>query len=96
MYKITDYSYKQADKLGVTIKVSSNKKKKLDVFDKSGKKIASIGAIGYSDYPTYLELEKKGLVPSGYALKRRKLFRKRHIHRSKKGTTAYYADKILW
>jgi hypothetical protein len=52
------YSYDQAEKLNVEIKPSSNKKKKIDVF-KNDKKIASIGAIGYLDYPNFIK--KNGL-----------------------------------
>ena len=57
-YTIRDYSYKQADKLGVEIKPSTNPKKKMDVY-KNGKKRVSIGAMGYNDYPTYLEMGNK-------------------------------------
>ena len=53
-YKITDYSYNQAKKLNVQIKPSTNKKKKIDVY-KDNKKIASIGGIGYYDYPWCFE-----------------------------------------
>jgi hypothetical protein len=35
------------------VKNSKNKKKKIDVF-KNDKKVASIGAIGYYDYPSYV------------------------------------------
>ena len=49
-YKILPYSFKQADKLDVEIKPSA--KEKNDVF-KNGQKIASIGAIGYNDKPTW-------------------------------------------
>ena len=55
VYKIKDYSYQQAVKLGVEIKPSTNPKKKIDVY-KNSKKIVSIGAMGYNDYPTYLEM----------------------------------------
>ena len=58
-YKITDYSYSQAKKLNVQIKPSTNKKKKIDVF-KNDKKIASIGFIGFFDFPTFID--KKGLA----------------------------------
>ena len=51
-YKILPYSFEQADKLNVEIKPSTNKNKKIDVF-KNGQKIASIGAIGYNDKPTW-------------------------------------------
>jgi len=45
-YKIKPYSFTQADKLGVTIKPSKVSGKKIDVFNKKGEKLASIGAIG--------------------------------------------------
>jgi len=90
MYNITDYSFKQADKLGVDIKPSSNKKKKIDVFKKD-KKIASIGAIGYKDYGTYLKIDKS------LADKRRELYKIRHKKdRKVKGSNGYFSDKILW
>jgi hypothetical protein len=90
MYKITDYSYNQADKLGVDIKPSTNKNKKIDVF-KDGKKISSIGGKGYKDYPTYLKIDKS------LAEERRKLYKIRHEKdRNVKGSAGYYADKILW
>jgi hypothetical protein len=50
-YKITEYTKEQAKKLGVTVKPSTNKNKKIDVF-KGGEKIASVGGAGYADYPT--------------------------------------------
>lgn len=91
MYEITSYSYQQAKRLGVTIKPSTNKKKKIDVF-KDGDKIASIGAIGYGDYPTFMKTEGKE-----YADKKRQAYKKRHDKdRHVKGTNGYYADQILW
>jgi hypothetical protein len=91
-YKITQYSKTQAEKLGVTIKPSSVQGKKIDVFNKKGEKIASIGALGYSDYPTYLSEKGKE-----YADKRRKLYKERHeSDRHIRGSAGYYADKILW
>jgi len=91
MYKITSYSKKQAKKLNVTLKPSTRKGKKIDVF-KNKKKVASIGAKGYSDFPTYTKTKGKA-----YANKRRALYKKRHQkNRTKKGTSGYYADKILW
>ena len=95
-YKITDYSKRQARRLGVTIKPSSDRSKKIDVY-KNGKKIASIGAKGYKDYPTYMALEKKGKVPKGTANQKRKNYKARHQNnRTKKGSNGYYADQILW
>lgn len=52
-YKITKYSRQKAKELGVTIKVSANPNKKIDVF-KDKKKICSIGSSKYKDYPTFL------------------------------------------
>ena len=95
-YNILPYSFRKAKELGVVIKPSTNFLKKIDVF-KNGKKIASIGARGMNDYPTYLEKEKKGYFPKGYANKRRKLYKERHEKdRHIVGSNGYYADKILW
>ena len=91
MYKIKQYSKEQAQKLGVTIKPSQNPKKKIDVY-KNGEKVASIGATGFKDFPTYIETNGKQ-----YAEKRRELYKIRHAKdRNKKGTAGYYADRILW
>jgi hypothetical protein len=95
-YKILPYSFRKAKELGVVIKPSSNALKKIDVF-KDGKKVASVGASGMKDYPTYMEFEKKGYYEKGYANKRRKLYKERHEKdRHIKGSNGYYADKILW
>lgn len=112
-YKITQYSYSQARKLGVTIKRSTNPKKKIDVYKlvKRGKrderkgderkrderkrderKIVSIGAMGYGDYPTFMNLE--GNKSAKIHRKRYKMRHEKDRHR--KGTAGYYADKILW
>lgn len=91
MYNITEYSKIQAKKLGVEIKPSTRKNKKIDVF-KNDKKVASIGGKGYKDFPTYIK--EKGLT---YAKERRKLYKERHEDdRHKKGSAGFYADKILW
>jgi len=91
MYEITDYSKQQAKKLGVQIKPSTRKDKKIDVF-KNNEKIASIGAKGYKDFPTYKK--ERGLA---FAEERRRLYKIRHDeNRRKKGTAGFYADKILW
>ena len=90
-YTITSYTRTQAKKLGVVVKQSTNKKKKIDVF-KNGKKVASVGAIGYKDYPTYMRTEGRET-----ANRRRRLYKIRHQkHRNIKGTNSYYADKLLW
>ena len=84
MYRITDWSKNQAKKFGVELRLSSNPKKKIDVY-KANKKIASIGATGYGDYGTFLETKGKA-----YADERRRLYRIRH-----KGENNY-SLKILW
>lgn len=91
MYSITNYTKGKAKKLGVIVKPSTNPKKKIDVF-KDKKKIASIGASGYSDYPTYLKTKGKA-----YADKRRIAYKARHQkNRSKRGSNGFYADQLLW
>lgn len=90
MYNIKDYSLKQAKRLNVDIKPSINRNKKIDVF-KNGQKIASIGAVGYGDYPTYLQTDKK------LAETKRAGYKARHQKdRLVKGSAGYFADQILW
>jgi hypothetical protein len=89
MYSVLPYTKQQAKRIGVTVKPSSNPEKKLDVFE-DGDKVASIGAKGYFDYPTYLK--EKGKV---VAEERRRLYHLRH-KRGKKGTAGYYASVLLW
>ncbi len=91
-YTIKPYTKTRASKLGVTVKVSTVQGKKIDVFDKNGKKLASVGALGYGDYPTFVS--KMG---RDYADTRRRLYKKRHEKdRHIKGTAGYYADQLLW
>lgn len=90
-YRITQYTHDQADKHGVTVRRSTVKGKKIDVF-KDGQKIASVGAIGYNDYPTFMQKYGKE-----FADKRRKAYKLRHEKdRKVKGTPGYWADKLLW
>tara|TARA_R110002096_G_scaffold56610_1_gene144387 strand:- start:150 stop:431 length:282 start_codon:yes stop_codon:yes gene_type:complete len=92
MYTIKPRQKRAAKRLGVTIKPSTDSKKKLDVFDKDNKKISSIGAIDYSDYATYLK--SNGLK---YADNRKRLYKIRHEKTRKViGSKSYYADQILW
>jgi hypothetical protein len=67
-------------------------RKKLMYLIKNDKFIVSIGAIGYMDYPTYLETSNKALADT-----KRKAYKARHEKdRHVKGTAGYYADQILW
>ena len=75
----------KAAKLGVSIKPSTLKYKKLDVFNKAGDKVASVGDIRYSDFNQHGDSE------------RRRRYKARHEkHRHIVGTPSYFADRILW
>lgn len=90
-YTIKSYTKQRAKEIGVSVKPSTRKGKKIDVF-KSGKKVASVGALGYKDYPTFKADEGKA-----FADKKRKAYKARHEKdRHKSGTPGYYADKLLW
>jgi len=90
-YQITQYTRDQARKLGVSVKHSTNPDKKIDVF-KNGEKIASVGAMGYGDYPTYMRTRGKE-----YADERRRLYKIRHTSdRNVRGSNGFYADRLLW
>ena len=90
-YQITQYTRDQARKLGVSVKHSTNPDKKIDVF-KNGEKIASVRAMGYGDYPTYMRTRGKE-----YADERRRLYKIRHTSdRNVRGSNGFYADRLLW
>lgn len=88
VYEIQPYSFKRAKDLGVEIKPSKKKGKKIDVF-KGDKLVTSIGASGMNDYPTYLKNEGKV-----YAQERQRLYKIRHS--KNKGIAGKYASQILW
>jgi hypothetical protein len=87
-YKILPHAYKQAEKLGVKIKPSTKKDKKIDVF-KNNKLISSVGQIGYKDYPTYLKEKGKE-----FADNRKRLYKLRH--KNDTSINGFYAKNILW
>ena len=98
-YKIKERQFQKAKKLGVEIKSSTSKNKKIDIF-KDNKKVASVGGVksdgtAYNDYATYLTI-----LPKKEADKKRNNYLKRHSKEPKmkdgKRTNSYYADKILW
>jgi len=80
---------------------SDNSTHKLQIRTPDGK-IRRFGRVGYGDFLIWSHLEKKGVVPKGYADKKRATFRKSHIAMSKKfGITDEYAPNnlainILW
>mgnify|MGYP001235412598 CR=1 FL=1 len=75
---------KRAEEIGVTVKASTRKNKKLDVF-KDGIYQTSIGDIRYSDYLQHGDE------------KRRMRYKQRHEkNRTVPHSRGYYADRILW
>lgn len=88
VYEIQPYSFKKAKDLGVKIKPSTKKGKKIDVF-KNDKLVTSIGASGMGDYPTYLKNEGKA-----FADERKRLYNIRHSKNT--GVAGKYASGILW
>lgn len=94
-YTITQYTRRKARQHGVTVKASTNPKKKLDVYKRvkgTMKKVASIGANGYGDYPTFMR--KEGKTSANEHRRRYKIRHENDRHRT--GTPGYYADKLLW
>ena len=90
-YEIKQYTFDQAKKHGFEVKVSTNKKKKIDVY-KDNVKIASIGDSRYKDYPTYIQ--EKGL---DYAKVRRQLYHNRHKKNIEiKGSNGWLSSILLW
>jgi hypothetical protein len=91
MYQITDYTKLRAKEYGVQVRPSTNSKKKIDVF-RNGEKIASIGAMGYKDYPTYIQEKGKA-----YADERRRLYNIRHRRNMEQvGSPGFWAGVLLW
>ena len=104
-YKILPAQVAAAKKVGVTIKPSTNKLKKVDVFNKKGEKVASIGGryydgVWYGDYHTYKKTKKDRYNNDINPDERRRLYLARHRHEDKTEngirTPSFYADKILW
>lgn len=92
MYTIAPRTKRIARKMGVTVRKSKRKNKKIDVISSKNKVLASVGAIGYKDYASYVK--SKGVK---YANKKRQAYKKRHAkHRNIKNTPSYWADKLLW
>lgn len=92
MYRITPYTQKKARLLKVIVRPSKRKDKKLDIYDRKGNYITSVGAKGYLDYPSYLKLVGKKIAD-----KRRKLYKIRHAKdRIKRNSPGWYADQLLW
>lgn len=97
-YQITPAIRRAAERLGVTVKASTVKGKKLDAFDKDGRKIRSFGAAGMADYHVWKRTH--GLE---HAERRRKAYWSRHakdanVKYAPDGnlSAGYLAARILW
>jgi hypothetical protein len=92
MYKILPYTLAQAKRLNVKVRPSSKANKKIDVYDRKGNFVVSVGAKGYLDFPTYKKLFGKKIADQ-----RRKLYKARHEKdRKVKRSPGYFADQLLW
>ena len=90
-YIITKYSFDKAKELNLTIKVSKNPLKKLDVY-RDNIFLASIGDSRYNDYPNYCIIYNKE-----YANKRKLLYHNRHKQNSDvKYSKQWLALNLLW
>ena len=101
-YHITEYTKQKAKEINVIVRPSTNKNKKIDVFDDTNKKIASIGSIKHKDYPTYLKentcVGHKPAVAKAMleqlADERRRLYYIRHSKDN--GINGYLSKYLLW
>ena len=90
-YKITKYSFDRAREIGLIIKISKNKLKKIDVY-KDNIFLNSIGDSRYNDYPHYCIIYNKE-----YADKRKLLYHNRHKKNSDvKYSKQWLALNLLW
>lgn len=90
MYEIYSRQKKIADALGVIIKSSTKRFKKIAVYTKEGKKICDIGDIRYFDYCQYKERYGKK-----YADQRKDAYWSRHRNDINSGC-GFYSARILW
>ena len=92
LYDITDYTKKQAKKLGLIIFPSDNPKYKLEIYGSNGLFLFYGGDPDYSDYSTYIKTH--GI---DYANERRRLYQIRHKKEIDNiGSRGYVISKLLW
>ena len=90
-YTITEYTLQKAKQMKVTVQLSQQKNKKIDV-SKNGVKIATIGDLRYKDFPTYV-------IENGieFANNRKRLYYMRHKKDIENlNSNGFYAAKLLW
>lgn len=88
MYTITPYTKARAKEAGLTVKPSTKRGKKIDVYNSEGQYLASVGAVGYKDYGMYLQEEGKKV-----AEERRRLY---HLRHTKDTLPERLASFLLW
>ena len=89
-YTISKETHRIAKELGITIFVSKNPKKKIDIVDKEGRKF-TIGDINYGDFHKYQTISLE------YANLRRKLYHTRNKkYINTPNSPAFYAARLLW
>lgn len=95
-YPITPDIKNRAKALGITLKASKNKDKKLDAY-KDNVFQASFGGKGYKDFHRYMKEDGQQV-----ANQKRKQYKARHEkdrkvkYRDGKLTAGFLADRILW
>lgn len=95
-YPITAEIKSRAKDIGVTVKTSKNKDKKLDAY-KDGVFQTSFGGKGYKDYHLYKKEQGEQV-----ANQKRKQYKSRHEnnrhikYRNGKLTAGWLSDKLLW
>ena len=90
-YIITDYTLQRAKQMKVTVQLSQQKNKKIDVL-KNGVRIATIGDSRYKDFPTYV-------IENGieFANNRKRLYYMSHKKDIENlNSNGFYAAKLLW
>ena len=88
MYQITPYTRAKAKAAGFTVKPSTKKNKKIDVYDSEGNFLASVGQMPYLDYPHYVIEEGKKKADE-----RRRLY---HLRHTKDTLPEILAKYLLW
>lgn len=92
VYKVSDYTKKQAKKLGVQVFPSDKPKYKIKIYDKNGIFMFYGGNSQYSDFPSYMQSHGKE-----YADSRRELFRIRHRKEiENEGSRGWWIAQLLW
>ena len=92
MYNILPYTQEQALMHNVIIYPSRLKNKKIDIYNKDGYYIASVGGMGYKDYPTYVLEDGEE-----YANTRRELYQIRHRKNIlRQYSPAWWSNALLW